>query len=199
MIYFKLGYDRKNTFLDMIMESLEENKTKYYLYILFGRVLMFGTIIASILLKEPTLLLATFILLWVNIFINDKERKNVKSQGLLYLRNIIISAKKIQDIKHPDIEEYNNKIKELLKELKGIDSATRSIQLANAGGGVFEVLTIPFLLEETAFYRIASLLEEKERYILDLYYLVGEIESYISIASYKEEIKGKYTKPNFSR
>ena len=88
MIYFKLGYDRKNTFLDMIMESLEENKTKYYLYILFGRVLMFGTIIASILLKEPTLLLATFVLLWVNVFINDKERKNVKSQGLLYLRNI---------------------------------------------------------------------------------------------------------------
>ena len=197
MIYFKLGYDRKNTFLDMIMESLEENKTKYYLYILCGRVLMFGTIIASILLKEPMLLLATFILLWVNIFINDKERKNVKSQGLLYLRNIIISAKKIQEIKHPAIEGYNIKIKELLKELKGIDSATRPIQLANTGGGVFEVLTIPFLLEETAFYRIASLLEEKREYILDLYYLIGEIESYMSIASYKEEIKGKYTKPKF--
>ena len=197
MIYFKLGYDRKNTFLDMIMESLEENKTKYYLYILFGRVLMFGTIILSILLKEPTLLLATFVLLWVNVFINDKERKNVKSQGLLYLRNIIISAKKIQEIKHPAIENYNKEIKELLKELKGIDSATRPIQLANTAGGVFEVLTIPFLLEETAFYRIASLLEEKREYILDLYYLIGEIESYMSIASYKEEIKGKYTKPKF--
>ena len=197
MIYFKLGYDRKNTFLDMIMESLEGNKTKYYLYILCGRILMLGTIILSILLKEPTLLLATFVLLWVNVFINDKERKNVKSQGLLYLRNIIISAKKIQEIKHPALEEYNNKIKELLKELKGIDSATRPIQLANTGGGVFEVLTIPFLLEETAFYRIASLLDEKREYILDLYYLIGEIESYMSIASYKEEIKEKYTKPKF--
>ena len=111
MIYFKLGYDRKNTFLDMIIESLEANKTKYYLYILFGRVLMFGTIILSILLKEPRLLLATFVLLWVNVFINDKERKNIKSQGLLYLRNIIISAKRIQEIKHPAIEKYNNKIR----------------------------------------------------------------------------------------
>ena len=89
------------------------------------------------------------------------------------------------------------KIKELLKELKGIDSATRPIQLANTAGGVFEVLTIPFLLEETAFYRIASLLDEKREYILDLYYLIGEIESYMSIASYKEEIKGNYTKPKF--
>lgn len=60
------------------------------------------------------------------------------------------------------------------------------------------VLTIPFLLEETSFYRVASLLGEKREEIIDLYYLVGEIESYISIASYKEEIKGKYTKPVFN-
>ncbi len=197
MVYFKLGYDKKNTFLDMIMDSLEENKVKYYLYMLFGKILMFGTIILSILLKEPMLLLGTFILLWVNVFINDKERKNVKSQGLIYLRNIIVSAKKIQAINDPVIEEYNNKIKDLLKELKVIDRATRAIQLANTGGGVFEVLTIPFLLEETAFYRVANLLDEKREYILDLYYLIGEIESYISIASYKEELKDKYTRPNF--
>lgn len=197
MVYFKLGYDKKNTFLNMIMESLDENKAKYYLYIFFGRVLMIGTILLSILLKEPFWLLVTFILLWINVFINDKERKNVKSQGLLYLRNIIISAKKIQKIKHPSIERYTVEIHKLLKELKGIDNATKAIQLANTGGGVFEVLTIPFLLEETAFYRVASLLKEKREYILDLYYLLGELESYISIASYKEEIKDKYTKPTF--
>ena len=28
MVYFKLGYDKKNTLLDMIMDSLEENKVK---------------------------------------------------------------------------------------------------------------------------------------------------------------------------
>ena len=154
----------------MIMDSLEENKVKYYLYMLFGKILMFGTIILSILLKEPMLLLSTFILLWVNVFINDKERKNVKSQGLIYLRNIIVSAKKIQAINDPVIEEYNNKIKDLLKELKVIDRATRAIQLANTGGGVFEVLTIPFLLEETAFYRVANLLDEKKNnYIMSIY------------------------------
>lgn len=198
MIYFKLGYDKKNTFLDMIMESLEENKTKYYLYIFFGRILMIGTILLSILLKDPFWLLITFVLLWVNVFINDKERKNVKSQGILYLRNIIISAKKIQKLKHPAIKKYTDEIQDILKELKGIDNTTKSIQLANTGGGVFEVLTIPFLLEETAYYRVASLLKEKREYILDLYFLIGELESYIAIASYKEELKGKYTKPIFT-
>ena len=96
MIYFKLGYDKKNTFFDMIMETLEVNKFKYYLYLFFGRILMIGTIVLSILLKQPYLLLATFCLLWINVFINDKERKNVKSQGLLYLRNLIVAAKKIK-------------------------------------------------------------------------------------------------------
>ena len=72
MIYFKLGYDKKNTFFDMIMETLEVNKFKYYLYLFFGRILMIGTIVLSILLKQPYLLLATFCLLWINVFINDK-------------------------------------------------------------------------------------------------------------------------------
>lgn len=197
MIYFKLGYDKKNTFFDIIMETLEVNKFKYYLYLFFGRILMIGTIVLSILLKQPYLLLATFCLLWINVFINDKERKNVKSQGLLYLRNLIVAAKKIKKINNPKIKNYCDEIEKLLKELKAIDKATVSIHLANMGGGVFEVFTIPFLLEETSFYKVAALLEEKKEEILDLYYLLGEIESYISIASYKEEIKGKYTKPIF--
>lgn len=151
MIYFKLGYDKKNTFFDMIMETLEVNKFKYYLYLFFGRILMIGTIVLSILLKQPYLLLATFCLLWINVFINDKERKNVKSQGLLYLRNLIVAAKKIKKINNPKIKNYCDEIEKLLKELKAIDKATVSIHLANMGGGVFEVFTIPFFIRRNIF------------------------------------------------
>ena len=53
MIYFKSLDMIRKIFFDMIMETLEVNKFKYYLYLFFGRILMIGTIVLSILLKQP--------------------------------------------------------------------------------------------------------------------------------------------------
>lgn len=38
VIYYELGRDRKNTFLDMIESELEINKIKYYLYTVLGKI-----------------------------------------------------------------------------------------------------------------------------------------------------------------
>lgn len=45
--------------------------------------------------------------------LTDKERKNVKSQGLLYLRNLIVAAKKIKKINNPKIKNYCDEIEKL--------------------------------------------------------------------------------------
>ena len=198
MVYFKLGYDKKNTLLDMLLEEINENKTKYYIYTFLGKFLTIGSALLGLILQDPRLLVVTALTIFLNAFINDKEKKNVKSQGLLYLRRLLIAAKEIQKIDYPEIKKYTDKIKSLLKDIKAIDSATKSIQFANAGGGAFEVLSLPFLLEESAYYKVASILKDKEDSILELYELLGELESYIAIASYKEELKGKYSKPIFT-
>ncbi len=198
MVYYNLGYDKKNALLEMLTEELVENKSKYYIYTFLGKFLTISSALLAIIFQNPYMLLVTAFTIFINMFINDKERKNVKSQGLLYLRNIIIAAKEIRKIDYPEIKEYTDKISELLKDMKAIDNATKSIQFANAGGGAFEILAMPFLLEESAYYKIASILKDKEDYILDLYELLGELESYIAVASYKEEMNGKYTKPKFT-
>lgn len=198
MVYFNLGYDKKNTLLEMFIEDLAENKTKYYLYTFLGKFLTISSAVLGIILQQPWLLVVTAVTMLVNAFINDKERKNVKSQGLLYLRRLLIAAKEIQKIDYPEIKKYTDEIKTLLKDIKDVDSATKSIQFANTGGGAFEILSLPFLLEESAYYKVASLLKVKEDSILELYELIGELESYIAIASYKEEMNGKYTKPKFT-
>lgn len=198
MVYFKLGYDKKNTLLELLVEELTENKTKYYLYTFLGRFLTIGSLLLGLIFQNPTLLVVTALTMMVNAFINDKERKNVNSQGLLYLRRLLTSAKQIQKLDFPEIKHYTDKIAQLLKDIKGIDNATKFIEFANAGGGTFEVLSIPFLLEECAYYKVSTLLKYKQDDILELYRLVGELESYIAVASYKEEMNGKYTKPRFT-
>lgn len=196
--FFRLGYDKKNTFLEMIQDSPTENKIKYYLYFVLGTIIPITALILGLVLKSPPILLFLFCMMWVNLFINNNERGKVKSKGLLYLRNIINTAKEIGKIKDSSIEDYTKRINEVLKDIKAIDIATKPIYFANTAGGALDVLTMPFLLEETAYYRMTSLLKEKEDSILELYKLLGELEAYISIASYEKELAGKYTKPIFT-
>lgn len=196
--FFNLGYDKKNTFLEMMQDSPEENKIKYYSYFILGTIIPVTSLVLGLTLKSPKILLFLFCMIWVNLFINNSERNKVKSKGLLYLRNIINTSRKIIKIKDGSIEKYTYRIGELLKDIKSIDMATKSIYFANVAGGALDVLTMPFLLEETAYYRMTSLLQEKEDSILELYKLLGELEAYISIASYEKELEGKYTKPIFT-
>lgn len=196
--FFRLGYDKKNTFLEMIQDSPKENKIKYYIYFVLGLVIPVTSLVLGLVLKEPKILLFLFCMIWLNLFINNSERNKVKSNGLIYLRNIINTAKGISRIKDKSIKIYVDKINDLLKDIKSIDNATGSIYFSNVAGGAFNVVAMPFLLEETAFYRMTSLLKEKEDSILELYKVLGELEAYISIASYKKALEGKYTKPIFT-
>lgn len=196
--FFRLGYDKKNTFLELMQDSPVENKLKYYLYFILGIIVPTISLALSIALRSPKILLFLFVMIWVNLFINNNEKNKVKSNGLLYLRNIINTAKDIVKIKDKNIDRYTDKISELLNDIKSIDRATRSIYFANVAGGVFDIITVPFLLEEAAYYRMTSLLYDKEDSILELYKVLGELEAYISIASYKKGLEGKCTKPVFT-
>lgn len=196
--FFRLGYDKKNTFLELMQDSPVENKVKYYIYFILGTIIPIVSLILGLFLKEPRILLFLFCMIWVNLFINNSEKNKVKSNGLLYLRNIINTAIGVANIKDKSIKKYTSKISDLLKDIKSIDRSTRSIYFANVAGGALNIMTIPLLLEETAYYRMTTLLYEKEESILELYKLLGELEAYISIASYNKELEGKCTKPVFT-
>ena len=73
------------------------------------------------------------------------------------------------------------------------------ISFINMWGGVFEFISVLFLLEETAYYKIADSIEKNKDSILILYKTLGEMEAIISIGSYEEEKKDKITRPNFIR
>lgn len=196
--FFRLGYDKKNNFLEMLQDEAVENKSKFYGYLFLGKILPFVLIAGTIILRQPAFLMALFILVLINMLINNYEKKHVKSNGMIYLREIISCAKRVSKIDSELIKEYTNKIKALLGELKQIDSATNAIYFANVAGGAFEIFAIPFLLEETAYYRANTLIKAKEDQLLELYYCLGELEAYISVASYRKELAGSYTVPIFT-
>lgn len=198
-IFFELGRDKKNSLLDMINEKLiESNKFKYYFYTITGKILPLILILTAIFVSINAML-GLMSVTFLNIYINSKERDRIKANGLMYLRRVIKASKQIVKINDKNLDDFNIKIRENLKDLKSIDRNTRMISFINMWGGLFEFMSVLFLLEETAYYKIADSIEKNKDSILSLYKTLGEIEAIISIGSYEEEKKDKITRPKFIR
>ena len=197
LIFYKLGNDKKNTLMELLQTELIENKSKHKIYLMMGIILPLLTILFYIITQDLRVLLGLLVLTWINIFISSSEQQRIKANGLIYLRSLMTAAEGISKIKASCIAEDRDEIAELVKDLRAVDTATKSIKLANIGGGVFQFISAPFLLEETAYYRMTSLLKDKEDDIFKLYRLVGKIDAYISVASFMKEMGDKLTKPNF--
>lgn len=195
-IFFNLSKDNKNNFLDMIDNDLVINKFKYYLYTFLGKIVPVIFILLAIFMDIKFMILL-FGVTFLNIFINFNERGTVKSNGIVYLRKVIKTAKKISSINNEDIIYHKDKISSLLKDVKDIDRDTRLIELINMWGGFFESLAVIFLLEECTYYSISEKIKHNKETLMELYYAIGELEALISISGYQHNLDIKYSKPNF--
>lgn len=196
-IFFDLGMDKKNSLLDMIDEKLiESNQFKYYAYTVLGKILPAILILIAIFVDIRAMLIFMF-LSFFNMYLNSKEREHIKSNGLIYLRKVIKSTKKIMSIKDKGLDSFKEEINENLNKLKSIDRNTKIIGFANMWGGVFEFISVLFLLEETAYYKTADAIEKNKVSILNLYRALGNIEAIISVGSYEVEEKDRINRPKF--
>lgn len=197
LILFNMGFDKKNRLIDMISGELPVNKLKYYLYGIFGKLVPTSLIILAFVLQNPKLVIGLMFSVFIAIYINGKEREIIKATGLSYLRDLIKASKKISKINNEEISFYTDRISKILEEISSIDKGTRMISFINGLGGVMELVSIPFLLEETTYYKISGKLNDNDSKLFELYYLVGELDALVAIASYQKSNENKWTTPNF--
>jgi DNA mismatch repair ATPase MutS len=133
---------------------------------------------------------------FLHMYIHNKEGDTISAVGLIYLRDLISAANKLSGIKNQEIKNHTTKIRELLKYLINIDRSTRILRAINSFGGLFEILSIPFLIEESTYYRVSAQLDKEKDKIFELYYLVGELDALTSVAIY-ESNNDKCNKPKF--
>lgn len=196
-ILYKMPLDKKNRLIDMIVSLTNVSMIKFVIYSILGKIIPIALIVIAIVLKDPRYIAALLLPFFLNIYINQKEESKINGDGLVQLRNLIETAKKLSKINDNKIESYKDKLNGILKSLSVIDRATLEMKLCHIFGGVFEIITIPFLIEETTYYRISGHIKNNVNEILQLFYLVGEIDALAAIASYKVSNKGKWTTPIF--
>jgi len=196
--YYQLGRDRKNTFLEMIESELVVNKMKYYLYTILGKIFPLIAILFTIFVDESY---AKYIAISaaLNMSVNYMERNTIKSRGIIYLRGIIKAAKKIASIKNNELSYYADNINNNLKEVKSIDRGTFLIGFVNMWQGLFEAICVIFLIEECAYYKVSEVLKYKKEHIMNIFYILGELEALLSISGYQKNLKEYYVNPIFTK
>ncbi|GAA0076959.1 DNA mismatch repair protein MutS [Clostridium sp. CTA-5] len=195
-IFYNMIYDSKNRLLDMINDLIPVSKLKSLIYGIAG-IIPILLILAAIIFKEPKLMIAVLVDIFINMYIHNKEESTINAIGLIYLRDLINTSKKLLYIKNEEIKLYTTKMKALLNELSVLDKSTYLLKVLNSFGGLLQMFSIPFLIEESVFYRMSIKLVGKKDKILELYYLVGELDALISIALYQNDNKKKYCTPQF--
>lgn len=196
-IYFNSIRDKNNALFEMLNGLLVFSKAKYYIYLFLGKIVPITLILMAIIQKNPQYIIGLLFSVFLNIAINSYESSKIKGKGMIYLRDLLSIAKKVTKIKDNKIDSYKDQIKEHLNKLKKIDRATFTLNIFSEVGGLFDILAIPFLISESTYYKVSNIIKDNEADIYKLYYLVGEIEALISIASYKESNIDKICIPQF--
>ena len=194
--FLMLGRDKNNSLLGMLNEEILENKFKYYLYTFMGKILPIILILLTMYNGSfgPSLMF----LMMANLYIFEREKYEMNSNGVSYLRDILDTSKKLSHIKDKNLEDYTEKLRVINKKLKVIDNKTKIIKFINMWGRTFEFVSVLFLLEETTYYKIAPILKENKQDIFGLYETLGEIEALIAVSSFKINLNKNYTTPIFT-
>lgn len=138
------------------------------------------------------------LLSFINMFIHYSLNKVIREQvlSMVYLGNTISAAVNISNINCEALSEYNSKLNSLIKPLDSIRKNTFTINRVESVDILGDYINIMFLIKEINYFKSISTLIKHKKDLLDLYLIIGKIDTLISIASFRDGLP-KYTKPNF--
>ncbi len=164
---------------------------------LFYKILSIAFIITPIAaVAYPPAIALFFISMAVNISVYFKARDQIVGhlQALSYLVNMIGTAKRIARLPYGQIGSYTESLKNCTNKIKGISLNTFFFMFYTTENYFFEIIKIFFLGEPIAYHSIFKLIEKYGGELKTVYETLGELESLIAVASYRESLE-YYTFP----
>ncbi|MGL5354484.1 MAG: MutS-related protein [Clostridium sp.] len=113
-----------------------------------------------------------------------------------YLGGLIYSANKLSKIQCPDLSEDLCELQDLLKPVKNIANKTFFISDNSGTDALVEYFNILLLSKIRSYYSLVNTIKNNRESLIKIYSIVGKLDAYISIASYRERLDD-YTYPNF--
>lgn len=198
-IYTILGILRKGNIISLLNTKNKKNNRTIAIYSI-GALISLSVCIYSLYLGITGV--AVFgILALVTQSINIKVSQIYEGelQATAYLRKIMQTAHKLSSIEKTDCDDLN----ELLETINKHYEPVKSLRLYTIfmtplhWGMVIEFINSVFFTNLISYQLVLGKIHEHNDDILKLYYYIGQLDAYISIASYRERIDN-YCEPTFT-
>ncbi|SUY47534.1 mismatch repair protein MutS-like protein [Clostridium putrefaciens] len=193
---YELGKQYKGDILELIYTTSDLNKHKKFLYN-FMFVLSCLSLISIGFLKQYSVMFI-IIIYSINMSIHYKANKNILSQviSITYLSKVLSCAKNISNMKNENLTYYNDIINTNIEKCNVILKNSRNISKAEGIDILGDYFNVFFLSQVRSYYNIIGDIEDQREYLKEIYSIIGEIDSIISISIYRNLIKD-YVEPRF--
>lgn len=140
------------------------------------------------------------VIVMINLFFYNRNKRTIykEIENFKYIGDLILCAESIVKLGNKEIVPEHKDMEEVLKKLKALKKNILKLRYNESYNSEIEILidyiNMVVLREPIIFYKTVKLLNEYREDLLKLYLIIGQIDSYISVASYKSSLK-YYTVP----
>lgn len=196
-IFSNLGKQRKGEIFNLFNTETFVNKSKVLLY----NLIALSSVVALVwFIIDGADKIPTFIGIFaIYMFISLRTASEIEYEltSLQYLGDFIRASKELYKIDDPTLKDEIDKIKERVDLFSKIDKKTLFIYSQGALDIFIETINALFLTRIRSYYSIINIIKKNRQELIELYALVGKIEAYISVSSYRTKLKN-YSLPNFT-
>lgn len=171
-------------------------KSRKLIFNILGLIGLISLILTVILGVRGLYILIPVLLTYQFIYSKASKEIDDEVSSIGYLGDLISGAKKLSKFDCEELSKELKELRDLLEPIKNIDKKTFFIA-DNGGSDAFvEYLNIVLLIKIRSYYALVDIIKTHRESLVKIYSLVGKIEAYISIASYRERL-GDYSYPSF--
>ena len=188
----RLGKEEGTRIFDFFKQGLEISTDKLNFYRILSILPFLSLALFAI---NPQMGISGFmVVLIVNstIYQNNKNKIFYELEAFKYLGSMTNCLHSINKIKDFNIGDYKNKIASLLRDTAPIGRNISKLRSAAFDASDIQVikdfLNMITLRETIIFYKTIKLIDNNRENFIKIHCLLGEIDSYIAIASYRESL-----------
>lgn len=196
VILLGLGKQVHGNILDLFSEEKIDTRFKF-VYDILG---IAPLVILPFYFVFGAKILLPFILIYmINNGVHYKLSPKIINQvnSIAYLGNLITISKNIIKENYNELTKYGDEIKTNIKDIKDIDKHSVYINRVEGLDFFGDYVNILLLTRLRSYYKVVDKIYDYKDNIKEIYRIIGEIDSLLSIAAYRERIQD-YSKPNFN-
>lgn len=195
-IFSDLGRQRKGEIFNLFNTNTIVKKWKVILFNLIALSSLILLILFLFIGSNYTLKFIGIFAIYMLISMRASAEIENELSSLQYLGDFVRAAKEISKIEDETLEEYIEEITKRVIPISKIDNKTKYIYTSSELDIFTETLNGFFLTKIRSYYSIINIVKSNRQNLIELYALIGKLESYISIASYRCRVSN-YCIPQF--